>query len=94
MMTVRNDQMKQLADQNPGQKNIAPCPLKKTWIEVQLLDQDQNPVPNAKYRLRLPDASISDGNLNDQGMVRIDGIIAGQCDISFPDIDGREWTPA
>jgi hypothetical protein len=63
----------------------------KTWIEFQLIDEDGKPVPNASYSVRLPDGSIQNGTLNSQGVVRFDNIDPGQCQITFPRIDAREW---
>lgn len=66
----------------------------KTWVEIRLVDQDGNPVPNEKYRLKLPDGSITEGTLDKNGRARHDDIDPGQCEVSFPDIDAREWKPA
>ena len=93
-ITIRNQQLQQMGDANPGHQSIKPCEATKAWVEVKLMDDDDNPVPGAEYRIRLPDASTSEGTLDDKGAVKIDGIIAGQCVISFPEIDGREWNPA
>jgi hypothetical protein len=65
----------------------------KTWITIHLLDDDHKPVPRAKYRVVLPDESVEEGVLDDQGTAHIEGIIPGQCQITFPEIDGREWMP-
>lgn len=66
-------------------------PDKKSWIEVELLDQQGNPVPNEEYLVELPDGSTVDGNLDDKGLVRIDGIDPGTCKITFPKLDKRIW---
>jgi hypothetical protein len=71
----------------------APAPV-KTFVEVKLVDQDGKPVPNERYRLKLPDGSVKDGRLNDSGSVRFDGIDPGNCDISFPDLDTKDWKAA
>jgi len=65
----------------------------KTWIEIRLVDSDGDPVPGERYRLRLPDASIMEGVLDDEGKARYDGIVSGSCQISFPGLDAREWRP-
>jgi hypothetical protein len=70
-----------------------PCPDEATWIEVRLVDQDMNPVPGAKYRIQLPDSSIEEGVLDDQGRARFEQIIPGQAQVQFPEYDGREWAP-
>jgi hypothetical protein len=64
---------------------------KKTWVEFELLDQDGEPVPGARYRLKITDGSVREGALNEVGRVRVSGIDPGTCEISFLDYDGREW---
>jgi type VI secretion system secreted protein VgrG len=70
-----------------------PCPDAATWIEVQLLDDDGNPVAGAKYCVELPDYSIRKGALDAQGKVRFDQIVPGEAKIQFPELDAREWKP-
>ena len=65
-----------------------------TWIEVQLLDENGKPVPNAKYQVELSDGSTRSGTLNQQGSVRFEDIDPGDCQVSFPEIDANEWNPA
>lgn len=65
--------------------------VEKTWIEFQLVDEDGEPVPNASYRVKLPDGSVRDGRLDSQGMVRFENIDPGQCEITFTEIDANEW---
>jgi hypothetical protein len=89
MLTVRNSQMQAMADAAPGRQMIAPC--QATWIEVRLVDDDNQPVPHERYRIRLPDSSVMEGTLDGEGKMRVEGILAGQCQVSFPDIDGKDW---
>jgi hypothetical protein len=78
---------------SPGTQLTQPCPQEATWIEFCLVDEDSNPVPGAKYKVKLPDGSTQDGALDDKGKVRFDNIVPGQASISFPEIDADEWTP-
>ena len=66
----------------------------KTWVTVRLKDQDGNPVPNERYKIVLPDGSVQEGNLNAKGEVSFFEIDPGQCQITFPDLHEKEWTPA
>ena len=76
----------------PNQRPIVrPEPKVKTWIEIVLLDQDGRPVGREPYQLTLPDGATRSGNLDDNGFVRVEGIVPGSCDVSFPKIDAREW---
>lgn len=62
-----------------------------TWIEITLVDETGEPVSNERFLLVLPDGSQRNGRLDDKGFARVEQIPAGVCDVSFPDIDGREW---
>lgn len=67
---------------------------KKTWIEIVLVDENGVPIPNEPYRLTLVSGEKRNGNLDERGFARVDGIEAGMCDVTFPQIDGREWRRA
>ena len=90
MLTIRKEQMEAMTAAC-GRPIIMPC--KRTWIEFQLLDEDGNPAPNTAYEIKLPDGSILDGALDQQGVARFDNLEAGQCQITFPEIDANEWCP-
>lgn len=66
------------------------CPYR--WIEIELVDQDGDPVPFEAYRVTLPDGSTVDGSLDKQGFVRISGISRpGECQIEFPRLYAKSW---
>jgi len=68
---------------------------KKSWIEIQLNDEDGNPVPGEPYKITLPDGStIADGTLDDKGFARVDNIDPGTCQVTFPNLDKEAWDPA
>jgi len=77
----------------PGQPARIDPTAQTTWIEIVLLDQDGVPVADEPYTLVLPDGGRRSGQLDERGFARVDGIVAGVCDVSFPRIDGREWGP-
>jgi hypothetical protein len=93
MLTIRESQMQAMADAFPGTQMMQPCPEDATWIEVRLVDQDDTAMPGEKYRIRLPDSSLMEGTLDDEGKVRFESIMPGQAIVTFPDIDAREWNP-
>jgi hypothetical protein len=63
------------------------------WIEIQLVGEDDSPVGNMKYRVRLPDGEIVTGTLNDNGFARLDRLEqSGTCEVCFPDLDKEAWT--
>ncbi len=63
----------------------------KTWVEFELLDWDGTPAAFERYEIRLPDGSVQDGRLDGKGRARFSGIDPGNCQVSFPDFDAKEW---
>ena len=70
--------------------------LRKTWIEIELVDEADAPVPGMAYRVELPDGSVSEGVLDDKGLARIEGFVkgSGQCKVTFPSLDKEAWDKA
>ncbi len=66
------------------------------WIAIRLQDDHDppRPVPFARYTIKLPDGELRHGTLDKQGVARLDGIPAGECEVTFPDFDRRPWSPA
>jgi uncharacterized Zn-binding protein involved in type VI secretion len=64
-----------------------------SWVEIELVDQQNKPVPNERYRVVAPGRDPIEGFLSQQGVARVDGIDPGSCNISFPDLDARTWKP-
>jgi hypothetical protein len=63
-----------------------------TWIEIQLLDEADQPVRGQRYEILMPDKSVQRGTLNYLGKARVDGItLGGDCLIRFPDLDADAW---
>jgi hypothetical protein len=67
---------------------------KRTWIEITLKDDQGNPMPGERYRIKLPDGTIQEGRLDADGRARVDDIEPGTAQVCFPEIDANEWRPA
>jgi len=67
--------------------------VKTHWIEIQLLDEENDPVPGEPYQITLPDNTVAEGSLDEKGLARVDGIPAGNCQITFPKRDKDAWQP-
>ena len=78
------------AAQEAGQAGAAAA-TEKTWVEIEMVDQDFKPVAGEAYVIVLPDGTRRTGTLDAAGRARIDDIDPGACDVSFPNIDGGEW---
>jgi hypothetical protein len=63
----------------------------KTWVGIAMVDDEGKPVPGQKYRVKTPDGVVHEGTLDAQGKAMISNLDPGNCEISFPDIDGKEW---
>ena len=57
-----------------------------SWIEIQLVDGEGNPIAEEKYQIKLPSGSIKEGLTDSQGELRLEDIEPGMCRISFPDL--------
>ncbi len=68
---------------------------KTSWIEIEMVDEEDQPVPGMKYRITLPDGeTVAEGTLDDKGFVRLDGIEQGTCKVTFPELDKDAWQRA
>jgi|SRR3954469_201940 hypothetical protein len=64
---------------------------KTSWIELEMVGEDDKPIPGVRYRVTLTDDTVEEGTLDEKGFARIDGIEPGNCKITFPDLDGEAW---
>ncbi len=65
-----------------------------SWIEIEMVDMDDAPVPGEAYEITLADETVASGTLDEKGLARVEGIEAGTCKISFPDLDQAAWEKA
>jgi hypothetical protein len=66
-----------------------------SWIEVELVDMEDNPVPGEAYEITLADGeTVASGTLDENGLARVDGTEPGTCKITFPNLDKDAWEPA
>lgn len=61
------------------------------WIEIELIGEDDKPVPDKKYKLKLPDGTLKEGNLDEKGWAREETDPSGTCEVSFPELDKDAW---
>ena len=68
---------------------------KKSWIEIDLVDENGKAVPGERYCITLPEGeTVAEGTLNEKGFARIEGFEAGTCKVTFPNLDRRDWKPS
>lgn len=61
------------------------------WIEIELVDEDGNPISGVKYKIICPDGSIIEGTLDANGTAHEELTSAGPIDINFPDLSYGSW---
>ena len=62
------------------------------WVEIQLLGEDGQPIPQEEFLVELPDGKRETGFLDGQGLARFSGLLtSGTCKVSFPQLDRDAW---
>jgi len=79
-------------DEEPAPERAAEPVL--TWIEVQLIGEDDLPVAGEPYRLTLASGRVIEGTLNSEGLVRLEQMLPGSYDLTFPRLDREAWAHA
>ncbi len=62
-----------------------------SWIEIEMVGEDDEPIPGEKYKITLPDDSVAEGTLDEKGAARVEGFEKGTCKVCFPDLDKEAW---
>jgi type VI secretion system secreted protein VgrG len=78
---------------NPSHKPKSPNNKdKKSWVEIELMDEDNKPVPGVRYRVTLPDGNtLAEGTLDEKGFAKVSNIDPGNCKVTFPELDKSNW---
>ena len=58
----------------------------KDWIEVELRDEEDNPIPDEEYILYLPNGEVRKGKLDGNGFKKEEKVPQGRCKVRFPDL--------
>lgn len=70
---------------DPADRPFPPAsrpPEPKNWIEFHLVDHETDePIANVPFRLSLPDGAVAEHTSDGSGMIRIDDLPPGYCDI-------------
>lgn len=62
----------------------------KDWIEIELRDEDDNPIAEEEYILYLSNGEIRKGKLNKNGYKKEEKIPPGSCRMRFPNLQNVE----
>jgi hypothetical protein len=58
---------------------------------IEMARADGSPAAFIAYEVKSANGEVKRGLLDADGRARLDGLPAGSCEVSFPEIDGREW---
>lgn len=87
---ARAERRKKMAQAEAATKGADP--IKTTWIEIELIGEDDQPIPFAKYVIADPDKSIvMRGTLDGKGLARKDRLKPGSYMVNFPEFDKDAW---
>lgn len=67
---------------------------KDSWIEIELVGEDDMPIAGEKYEIETPDGTIAKGTLDTNGFAKVEGFSPGECKVSFPNLDKDAWEKA
>ena len=64
---------------------------KMGWIEIELVGEDDEPIPGVGYRIELPDGKTAEGSLDESGWARVSNVAEGKCKMTFAGLDQECW---
>ena len=93
MREIKADQIKNKEGKYGSEqvKPHQPDEEKTSWIEIEMVDEEDEPVPGEQYRITLPDDTVAQGTLDENGFARIEGIDPGNCKIAFSMLYECSW---
>lgn len=71
--------------ENPNDEN------KKSWIALKMINEAGEPVAGKSFKVTTPDGSVYSGTTDKEGKGRVNAILPGNCEITFPDLDKDAW---
>ncbi len=78
----------------PSAAATVPLAQPAHWIEIELIGEDDRPIPAEPFAVRLPSGEQRSGQLDARGFARLDGLPqAGTCFVSFTRLDRDAWFP-
>lgn len=62
-----------------------------TWIEIELVGEDDKPITGELVRITVPDGRVYKSSTDHKGIVRVEGFEPGSCQVTFPNLDQEAW---
>lgn len=87
------------AEQDFGRESadgsIQACETEATWIDIELVGEDDEPIPNVRFEVFKPDGTLlGKGRLDENGCGGFQNIDQGDYEVCFPELDQDAWEPA
>jgi hypothetical protein len=76
---------------SPARPALGPEPKPDAWIAIEVVDDDDKPVPKVAYRIECDDGRVRTGTTDRNGKAREEGIAPGSCEVSFPALHETDW---
>ena len=64
---------------------------KPAWLAIELVDESGECVPGEPFTIVMSDGSSVKGALDSRGAVRLEGVPAGTCKVTFTERDAEGW---
>jgi hypothetical protein len=85
---------KQMSALSAGGSPVQKCPA-SSWVRIELLDEDDEPVAGAAFRVETSDGEVHEGTTGADGGATLSGLKpGGPVTVTFPDYDQSYWTKA
>lgn len=70
------------------------CPPKNSdWIEIELVGPESGPICSERCIVIDSEGNKHKGRTDAKGVLRVEGLPKGECEVSFVDLDGGAWGP-
>jgi type VI secretion system secreted protein VgrG len=66
-------------------------PSKPDWVGIELASAAGTPAAGESFVLELADGTSVTGKLDNLGRCRVEGVPPGNCKVTFPARDAKEW---
>ncbi len=80
------------ASATPQVQALQPIPGDTATVDVELTDQDGNPIANEWFRVEFPDGTVREGRLDAAGRARVPGPKDGNAKVTFPRMHEKAWS--
>ncbi|OJH42345.1 hypothetical protein [Cystobacter ferrugineus] len=98
LVAVREEPLRYVSPPRLFKPTPSPTPSEEfvatSWIALRLEDEEGEPLPRQRYRLKLADGSFREGISGPDGLVRLENIPKGTCTVEFLGTDAGDWKAA